>query len=497
MGSVLTSINSEAENQFILDKIGCSNNCWIGSSDLDSEGNWKWVDGSFAKYTNWNSNEPNGGTDENYLHFYAAHGRWNDAGAHHLFEPICKNWCDELIARCYGSGSFGAQCNGSSTDINYPIKLSKSDTSDQREDQDTIQSRIEIRPFSSIDLSKVIKIRFEARIDNIAGGSQHGAILALSVKYDESNSQVFTLTQPVWAYTSCADNQWHSWELIVYFDSLEVYCDQTIVLHHARKDSQKSWEVGDESPFLALGAFYSPIHGSWFSRCDMLIHNVEILTCDTDTAQPSSSPSMVPTSLPTGMPTYLQTSAPTNSCNTQSSLCYGNGAFGAKCNGPTNEINFPETLSKPWQSEKRGTTDSHIEVYPAYSIDLLTSVKIRFDAQIIDIRRSAEGHHGTVFSLSVKYNGKDVPIFTFTQPIWQTTSCSDTNWHSWEVVIYHDAVKLHCDDMLVYTHTRKDSQEKWESGDESPFFVIGAHYSAGTWYSRCDLIVRNIEIFTC
>jgi len=513
-GSVLTSIHSEAENQFINDL--CGSICYIGMSDIDHEGDWKWIDGSTVNYTNWAGNEPNdygGGEDTALIN---QNGAWNDITRHAKYYPVCKNWCEDLNARCYGSGSFGAQCNGSSTDINFPIKLSKATSVDQKENQETIKSHIEIRPSFSIDLSMVIKIRFDARVDYIAAGSKHGALLALSVKYDESNSQIFTLTQPIWASTSCADNQWHSWELIVYFDALEVYCDQTLVWHHARKDTQDSWEVRDESPFLAFGAFYSPIHESWFSRCDMLIHNVEILTCST--APPSSSPSMVPTKSPTGIPTNhptrvptilptryptriptrLPTSAPTNSCDTLSSLCYGNGAFGAKCDGPTNAVNFPETLNKatsPEQTEKEGTTDSHIEVYPTYSIDLLTPVKVRFDAQILDI--APVPHQGSVFTLSVKYDGSDVPIFRFSQTIWSTTSCNDTDWHSWEVVIYHDAVKLHCDEILVYTHIRTDSQETWQSGDKSPFFVIGAHHAKSVWFSRCDLIVQNIKIFTC
>jgi len=32
---------------------------WIGLTDVDEEGQFIWLDGSAAEYTNWNSGEPN------------------------------------------------------------------------------------------------------------------------------------------------------------------------------------------------------------------------------------------------------------------------------------------------------------------------------------------------------------------------------------------------------------------------------------------------------
>ena len=57
-----------------------SSNSWLGASDTQIEGTWQWVTGEPWSYTFWNTNEPNGGTEENYLITYTTDGRWNDGG---------------------------------------------------------------------------------------------------------------------------------------------------------------------------------------------------------------------------------------------------------------------------------------------------------------------------------------------------------------------------------------------------------------------------------
>ncbi|MCL1473359.1 hypothetical protein LAY57_22245 [Argonema antarcticum A004/B2] len=98
----LTTITSQAEHNFIISnvtKIGA----WLGASDAEREGVWKWMTGPEAgtvfwrggnkatggrpvngQYANWDIHAPNndylGQSDEDYAHlWYGSKGQWNDA----------------------------------------------------------------------------------------------------------------------------------------------------------------------------------------------------------------------------------------------------------------------------------------------------------------------------------------------------------------------------------------------------------------------------------
>jgi len=133
-------------------------------------------------------------------------------------------------------------------------------------------------PAKSIDLTIGNRVRFDAQVFDITAGTHHASLFVLSAKYDSTDSPVFTLTQLIWETTPCNDTSWHSWETVVYTHTVRVYCDETLVYNHARTDSQEIWKLGDESPFFTIGAGYA--NGTWFSCCDMIFQNLEILTCD-------------------------------------------------------------------------------------------------------------------------------------------------------------------------------------------------------------------------
>ena len=79
-GGHLATITSSGE-QGILAENNVIGHCWLGGSDAEKEGAWKWVTGEKWNYTNWTTGEPNNGngSDEDYLGFYASN-KWNDYG---------------------------------------------------------------------------------------------------------------------------------------------------------------------------------------------------------------------------------------------------------------------------------------------------------------------------------------------------------------------------------------------------------------------------------
>jgi hypothetical protein len=67
IGANLVTINDAAEQTFINTNFDANAQYYyIGLTDQAQEGQWKWISGETAPYTNWYPGEPNGGTGENY-----------------------------------------------------------------------------------------------------------------------------------------------------------------------------------------------------------------------------------------------------------------------------------------------------------------------------------------------------------------------------------------------------------------------------------------------
>ena len=61
-GGHLASVTSESTNDYISKEK--SRHLWIGGSDKENEGTWKWTDGSAWNFTKWNKGQPSNGSDE-------------------------------------------------------------------------------------------------------------------------------------------------------------------------------------------------------------------------------------------------------------------------------------------------------------------------------------------------------------------------------------------------------------------------------------------------
>ena len=81
-GGHLAAITSPEENEAVYSfiKENGYTSAYFGLSDTAKEGTWSWVNGETTDYTNWNAEEPGGGTDENYAMFFYLYedGTWND-----------------------------------------------------------------------------------------------------------------------------------------------------------------------------------------------------------------------------------------------------------------------------------------------------------------------------------------------------------------------------------------------------------------------------------
>ncbi len=78
LGANLVTVNDSAEQQWLASNFNSTSKYWIGYTDKDQEGVWKWISGESPSYTNWNSGEPNNVNDEDFAEV-VENGRWNDA----------------------------------------------------------------------------------------------------------------------------------------------------------------------------------------------------------------------------------------------------------------------------------------------------------------------------------------------------------------------------------------------------------------------------------
>ena len=89
-GGHLATITSAEEDNIIYQLVkDFQNHYWLGGTDQDNEGEWKWITGEAFNYTNWNEAQPDNYENEDYLCMYNYNGKWNDYSGN-LFGFICE-----------------------------------------------------------------------------------------------------------------------------------------------------------------------------------------------------------------------------------------------------------------------------------------------------------------------------------------------------------------------------------------------------------------------
>jgi len=94
MESLLVKIESSEENDFIKIKYltGAGAHYWIGLSDSEEEGTWKWSDGTgLTGYTNWKQGRPNHHNNKDCVEIRRRHGgEWRDQDCSDSQGYICE-----------------------------------------------------------------------------------------------------------------------------------------------------------------------------------------------------------------------------------------------------------------------------------------------------------------------------------------------------------------------------------------------------------------------
>ncbi|XP_063042876.1 C-type lectin domain family 4 member E-like [Engraulis encrasicolus] len=93
MGGHLLILNSEAEMDFARDN---GAGFWIGLSDLDEEGTFRWVDGTLLtnSYLTWSPGQPNNWKNQDCAVFLESDSFLGDDSCDKLHFRICESNCD-------------------------------------------------------------------------------------------------------------------------------------------------------------------------------------------------------------------------------------------------------------------------------------------------------------------------------------------------------------------------------------------------------------------
>ncbi|XP_072021026.1 uncharacterized protein [Amphiura filiformis] len=139
MGAELTSIHSEAENDFIYQLMETRGKriVWTGLHDTSREGSFEWTDGTPLDYSNWKSGEPNDsgfGEDCVDMSSYAVvNGQsWNDNNCSVSYPYTCKRGgtvCPEDIETVTEFGTTGVVVTWNepqTTELSGPIQTMRS-----------------------------------------------------------------------------------------------------------------------------------------------------------------------------------------------------------------------------------------------------------------------------------------------------------------------------------------------------------------------------------
>ena len=90
LNSSLAAVRSHAQLYFMT-TLEITNNTWIGLTDSEQEGSWKWSSGNIAMITSWGLYQPDGGVLENCTVMNVSDTyRWHDQPCSAINDYVCE-----------------------------------------------------------------------------------------------------------------------------------------------------------------------------------------------------------------------------------------------------------------------------------------------------------------------------------------------------------------------------------------------------------------------
>ncbi|KAL3856286.1 hypothetical protein ACJMK2_011060 [Sinanodonta woodiana] len=95
LNASVSTAKTKEENEYIGALAPYGKNIWIGASDAEKEGVWKWNDGTLVSWTNWKKGQPDNWTNEDHAILIFHDNTWNDVKNTSKYEFVCKRKFDK------------------------------------------------------------------------------------------------------------------------------------------------------------------------------------------------------------------------------------------------------------------------------------------------------------------------------------------------------------------------------------------------------------------